>query len=210
MKRVRVWRDAVIFDYGDGDNPELNEIIDKAAEANYDINLCHPWWDWIEEQVREIGHVLGWDVGQVYFDLYYRQACVNLEREGRPDVKKAAMYGEEIEEIAKDLKEVEDRHPNGLWYKLRGDTRRSEFLFEEYDEGDPNYDDRMAIRDIVSGFSRLVLKWLEADYEYRTSREGILETLIVNGYPIDPKTGEIAHRNIEYATNLPLFEDSYA
>lgn len=134
------------------------EAQDRAIEKQADINVDYEWWDSIEDDAEQIG------LSIIEFDTYRRTVKGKLLNDAI-DVAEAIIrnHGEDCDTYKLAKRYIED------YEALPQDEdgwRDSEEIDEEFEYA----------------LSQEYLSMLIKDYEYLTSREAIIETIVANDY----------------------------
>jgi len=153
---------------------ELSEKAQaKALEKLHDLNIDHEWWDCIYSDAVETGLMIN------EFNLYPTYAKGKFLVSGK-------TVAQEIKENHGTVCETRKTAENYL-------TMLQELeLYHELKNTDPEYDFtdtrefENALEDLDKDFLHELLgdyaKILEQEFEYRTSRESIIETIQANDY----------------------------
>jgi hypothetical protein len=165
MPRERIRKD-IVYKF-----EELSEDAQqKALELLSDINVDYDWWDSVYDDAKNIGLEI------TEFDLDRRSYCHGDFTQSAEDVAKAIIkdHGEDCETF-KTTKAYLDVLENTI-----RDTSEDE---------DPDMDERNEefLQSLLEDYRIL----LQADYDYRTSREGIIESIQANEYEFT-KNGKLA------------------
>lgn len=149
----------------------LDEVKQAAIEKNWDINVDYEWWDGVYMDAETIGlKITGFDLDR------NRYAKGNFMESAR----------ETAEAILKEHGTICDT------YKLAGSflSDRDKLIDEAPKDKDGEFEDEYELDgqldDLEYEFRKELLEeysiMLQREYEYRTSEEAILETLIANEY----------------------------
>jgi len=134
------------------------EAQDRAIEKQADINVDYEWWDSIEDDAEQIG------LSIIEFNTYHRTVKGKLLNDAI-DVAEAIIrnHGEDCDtyKLAKQYIEDYEALPQD-----EDGWRDSEEIDEEFEYA----------------LSQEYLSMLIKDYEYLTSREAIIETIVANDY----------------------------
>ena len=152
---------------------EFKELSEKAQqkvlEKFYDINVDHGWWENVYEDAENIGLKIEG------FDLYHYSACGEFN-----------MSANEV--AANILKEHGDSCET---YKTAENfMEKWQPVFDEYmNENSDKYESRESEDELLNLESEFLKSLLEdyriilhKEYEYRTSKEAIIETIECNAY----------------------------
>lgn len=178
---------------------ELNEKAKEKARDWYRAgNFEWEWWDFVEEDLKEIGDLMGIDIDKAYFSGFSSQgdgACFEGTYRAKKDIEKCireyAPLDEKLHSIAAELDELAK-------YKLHATIKHSGHYYHEYctsidvsedlDDTDEEMEQEAfsevegrlitALRDLM----RWYYKQLEANWDYINSDENVADTIIANEY----------------------------
>ena len=132
----------------------------KALEHLYDINVDHDWWEFTYEDAKTIGcEIRSFDTG--------RSNSIDLKC---PDAHKTAILIVENHGETCDTRKLADEYLKD-YDKI---TEDGDFI-EEPDFGEINTEFERALGEEY-------LSLLRKEYEYQTSEEAIIETILANEY----------------------------
>ena len=175
---------------------ELNEEAKKVAvEKLHDINVQNDWYDYIFDDVRTFGKLIGIDINRIYFSGFWSQgdgACFECDysyaKDSMSRIKEYAPNDEVLHAIAKRLLDVQKRN----FYKLTATSKHRGHYYHErctdiYVYRDGNYingvdNSEEEVIDSLRDLMRWVYKQLEDAYDYATSESEIIETIKCNEY----------------------------
>lgn len=181
---------------------QFNELSDeakqKALECLNDLNVDHDWWDFVYDDAKEIGKLLGIDIEDIYFSGFWSQGdgaqfvgSYCYERESVKKVRAYAPKDAELHEIAQGLYEVQRRH----FYKLQARVDHyGHYHHEMSTDIDVLYGDVVLpsndgvtedVTDCLRDFMRWIYRRLKEEYYYLTSEEAIIESIEANEYEFD-------------------------
>jgi len=178
----------------------FDELSDEAKErAINDWNaegLDYQWWDFVYNDAKEIGKLMGIQIENIYFSGFWSQgdgACFEgyyaHEKGSVKAVKGYAPQDRELHRIARDLSKVQRPYFYGLEASVRHQGRYShEFctVINVEDRRDYPADDISAGQEGIAEVLRDLMRWiyrtLEKEYEYQTSEENVSELLRINEY----------------------------
>ena len=179
---------------------ELSEKAkDKARQCYHNTYMSDEHWhEFIIEDAKEAGKILGFDIDKVYFSGFSSQgdgaswAGGYEYAKGAPD--KVAFYtgnDAELIRIAHGLQDIQRRH----FYKLRASVSRAGYYCHSHtmradveDCTDPCRDVSDAEKDLLElfqDFADWIYKNLRNEYDYQTSDLAIAETFDANGVAFD-------------------------
>lgn len=171
-----------------------SEARDKAIESLSDINTDFDWWDCTYDDINELARRFGLNISIEGFDTYRRNIAVKGDYTYKADGLKqlkdyAPNEGElislvvQLDALQKTLKpyeEVEDEPREAfLEARLGVNGHCDTTVVSACIEGD-NGDADSELEDILREICEVFLSMLIRDYEYRTSREAIIDTIKAN------------------------------
>ena len=152
----------------------FNELSDDAKqvalEKFYDVNIDYGWWESVYDDAKEVGIIIkGFDLGRNNYINGKLEYSLNetankiLKSHGETcDTYKIA------DKFFSDAKLIENKYPN------RETDDKEEYDFDnELDELESEFEES-----ILDAY--LVI--LKDEYEYLTSKEAIIETILANDY----------------------------
>ena len=148
------------------------EIKQKAIEHYCYINVNHNWWDFTHDDAKEVGlKITGFDLN----------GTIEANITGDPTTYMACAEAI-VENHGKDTDTYKLAAPFFVKWYLQGDGYEERGLLDEYLEEAEEFEAEL---------KRCYLKMLQREYEYLTSEEAVVETLIANDYEFD-NNGKIA------------------
>lgn len=172
------------------------ELKEKVLQKYYDINVDYDWYDFIYEDAKTIGDIMGIKIDNIYFSGFSSQgdgACFDgYYSYKKNSVKELIAYApldKELLRIATGLKDIQKKH----FYNLSATIKHSGHYYNsgcteinvQTDKTD--YYDCYELEDLLRSFMDWIYTQLDKNYEFYTSEEAILETLEVNEYEFDSK-----------------------
>jgi len=165
----------------------------KIIERHRDINVDHDWWEFVYDDVKEIGAKLGVTIDNIYFAGFWSQgdgACFVGTYQHNPDaprvIREYAPQDKDLHRIADQLSVL----GSGFTVTITHSGRycheyctRFEFSFDT-ERGDAD-DIEEDVKYWLRAFMRWTYRQLEKEYEYLTSDEAVRETLAANEYEFD-------------------------
>jgi hypothetical protein len=143
----------------------------KAVEHYIDINTDHEWWDFLYDDLERIGvKVTGFDE---------RRAAVELTM---PALNVAAAITDEFGDTA-EIYQTALNFKND-WVDLHhtsadADTQDNDGFMDDIDVSD---DEEELETEFINALARDIRVMLNQEYDYLTSEESIVETLMANEY----------------------------
>lgn len=172
------------------------EIQEKAIDKLRDINVDHEWWEYIYDDAKEIGKLMGIKITNIYFSGFSSQgdgACFEGEyfynKGGVKALKDYAPQDKELHRIVKELQKIE----RPAFYHLYAYVKHRGHYYHEMetdievrnDYRDVSDDEENGIKETLRDFMRWIYRTLKKEFEYLTGEEAIRETIIANEYEFD-------------------------
>ena len=181
---------------------QFDELSDKAKETAikklYGINIDYGWWEFVYEDVKEIGKLMGIDISNIYFSGFSSQgdgACFVGNYEYRKnsvkDVIAFAPKNTELHNIVRGLFDLQKT----CFYQIRANIKHSGHYSHEYctninvsfenwysQQDFYDQDKENSLTELLRDFMRWIYRGLEKEYEYLTSEEAIIENIHCNEY----------------------------
>ena len=179
---------------------------ERALEWLAEGQTDHDWWDFVYEDAKTIGALMGIEIKDIYFSGFWSQgdgACFTGSysyRKGSVQAVKEHTVNSDAEliRIATELQKIQRR--NFYRYSARI-AHRGQYSHEHSTEIDvyvPNdsynavtAEDEKSISELLRDYMRWIYRSLEKEYEYLTSEEQLTEMADANEYEFT-ETGEIA------------------
>ena len=175
-----------------------DEAKEKAVERWNQDGPFEGWWEFVEEDAKNIGALMGITVDKLYFSGFWSQgdgACFEGSYEyvkgGAKAVKdETGGTDKDLLAIAYGLQDVQRRN----FYALSASVKQSGHYCHEFCTQIDVADNRdnapwqvsdeteEAIKDLLRDFMRWIYRNLEKEYEYQTSFEAVAETIEANEY----------------------------
>lgn len=144
---------------------------EKVLERYADINVDYDWWDFIYEDAANIGLEI------TAFDIDRGQSCegkfLASGEESAHKIEKDHGEKSETYKTATDYLERRDACVNNAERDADGELVNEYALDEALDKLDAEF-----LHDLLEDYRML----LQEEYEYKTSREAIIETIKANDY----------------------------
>lgn len=181
---------------------ELSDVAKESAVENLsDINVDYEWWNWTYEDVKEIGKLIGINIDEIYFSGFSSQgdgACFQGSYEYKKNSVKAieayAPKDTELHRITKELQQLQ----KACFYSISASIEQSGHYmhrfctnvcidFENIHTGTDyfNQDTETEAIELLRDFMLWIYRQLEDNYDYYTSKEAIIESIITNEYEFD-------------------------
>lgn len=177
---------------------ELNDDAkERARQWWLKDGLPYQWWDYVFDDAKEIGKLMGIEIDDIYFRGFGSQgdgACFEGTYSNRPGsvktIKEHAPTDQTLHRIARDLSKLQ----RSFFYNLTATLKHQGYYCHEYCTVINVYDERdnsgwqvnAEIADALAGILRDFMRWiyrcLERDYEYQVSVEQVAENLRINEY----------------------------
>lgn len=181
--------------------------IDRAYDKWYPDALDYEWYDFVYEDAKTIGKILGIDITKIYFSGFASQgdgACFEGSYEyskgSQKKIREYAPRDEDLHRIADNLFAVQSR----AFYSVTATVRhRGHYYHEMETEFDFYYKDwgygasrgwyvdkfqaeiEEGIKEALRDFMRWIYRRLEDEYYYLTSEESFIEEAKINGWKFD-------------------------
>ena len=179
-----------------------DETKDSIVERMYDINVhddwydfvYDDWYDFVYDDAKEIGALLGIDVDHIYFSGFSNQGDgaqfvggYSYAKGSTKAVKEHAPQDKELNLIAEGLQELQRRNFYSLSANVKSRGRYSHAYCTDisvYDSRDyyaSAYNDD-SLCELLRDFMNWIYSRLEQEYEWLTTKESIIETIVSNEY----------------------------
>lgn len=159
----------------------LSTLSDWATSDSF-------WYESVIDQCKETGAMLGIEISDIYFSGFSSQgdgACFTgtygYRKGALKAIKKEWPEETKLHSIAEKLQRIESRN----FYRLTANVKQvGRYFSMEVDtdtanvEGDDGNDGELA--DTLRDFAHWIYRQLEAEYNYRTSEEALIEDAAVN------------------------------
>ena len=178
---------------------ELSDVAKQTAlESLSDINVDYEWWDFVVDDAKEIGQLMGIDIDKIYFSGFWSKgdgACFEGNYEYKTGSVKAVLQhaptDEELHRIVTELFSLQ----NKCLYQIRASVKQSGHYshrfctdfsvdFESHATGNNYYSEEIekAIIEVLRDYMLWIYKRLEAEHTHLSSEESIKETIEANEY----------------------------
>lgn len=170
---------------------------ETVIETFSDINTDYQWWDFLFEDFKTVGEILGIEINEIYFSGFWSQgdgACFEGNYSYKKDcikkIKEYAPTDTELHSIATALFQIQRPY----FYRLTANIKHSGHYYHEYctaidvyqqdntDYGNVSSNDVEAIEDLLRDFMRWMYQQLEKEYNWLTTKEQIISTIESNNY----------------------------
>ena len=180
---------------------ELSDSAKERAREWYRTTFDYEWWDFVYDDAKEIGKILGIDISEIYFSGFWSQGdgaqFTGDYKYHKGASKEIRSYtnDEELHRIADDLQEIQRRN----FYSITASVSHSGHYYHEYcttinvydsREVDVSIDTEESIQELMRDYMRWIYRALEREYDYLTSDENIDEMMAANEYEFD-ENGEM-------------------
>ncbi|KKN14036.1 hypothetical protein LCGC14_1000320 [marine sediment metagenome] len=181
---------------------KFDELSDEAKQTALDglRENCHDyeWWDYIFEDAKEIGKLVGIDIDNIYFSGFSSKgdgACFEGNYGYKTgSVKAVLQYAPQDEELHRITEELLALQKKCL-YQIRASVKQSGHYnhrfctdfsvdFESHATGIDYYNKGVeeAIIEVLRDYMHWIYKQLETQNDYMMSDEAIKETIEANKY----------------------------
>ena len=175
---------------------ELGETAQaKVIDTMRDLNTDYEWYDFIYDDVKEIGSMLGIEIDNIYFSGFYSQGdgaqftgSYAYSKGASKRLRQHAPQDTELHAISDNLQSIQRKH----FYALSATVKSTGRYSHEYGTTIAVADDRAyhwnnaeaddSITECLRDFMRWIYSRLESEYEYLTSEEAIRESIQANDY----------------------------
>lgn len=177
-------------------NELSDEVQAEVIEKNWNWNVEHfEWFEFVFEDVKEIGKLIGIDIKDIYFSGFASQgdgACFKgdyeYKKESVKNIKAYAPLDTELHEIVQNLYLEQKKHFYQLsatiehsgHYSHSGCTIINVYKIELADGCDGSVLNE-TIEQLLREFMQWIYTRLESEYDYLTSEEAIRESIEANG-----------------------------
>jgi hypothetical protein len=161
---------------------KLEELPEAAHRKWQEHNLDYDWWEFVYEDAKEIGTILGIRVDNIYFSGFWNQgdgACIegryNYAKESCKKIRERAPQDKELHRIADTLYAIQKRFFYGIVTTVQHTGRyyhNHSVSFAHYT--DPEVATELFeddLEQVLRDFMDWVYKRLENEYEYLQSFE---------------------------------------
>tara|TARA_R110001632_G_scaffold70752_1_gene164621 strand:- start:11022 stop:11612 length:591 start_codon:yes stop_codon:yes gene_type:complete len=187
MRTITTTKTVFTFD-------ELSEEAKETAiEKNYDINTDYEWHEFIYEDAKTIGELMGINIDRIYFSGFASQgdgACFegsySYEKGSVKSVTEHAPKDQELHRIAQELQQLQQKHFYGLTAHVKQSGHYCHAnctqinVDSEYTPTNEDFEDE--IQELLKDYMNWIYSQLEKEYDYQTSEEAIKETIEANEY----------------------------
>jgi hypothetical protein len=172
---------------------ELTESGQQAAiKKLWDINIHHDWHEFVIDDAKEVGKILGIKISRVYYSGFWSQgdgACFEGHFQYSANTAKLiqqyAPLDTELHAIARGLQAVYRRN----FYKAYGSVKqRGHYMHSHcttFSISDATEEQEDDLIELYRDFMNWIYSRLEKEYEYQISDESVRETIIANQYEFD-------------------------
>ena len=174
---------------------ELDESAKETAIQNYrEGNLEYNWWEWVYEDAKAIGALMGIDIDKIYFSGFWSQgdgACFegdySYAKGSVKAIKAYAPLDKELHQIALDLSKVQ----RPAFYKLSATVKQQGHYMHElctditvYD-GTSDFcyatdDQEEGVKEALRSFMQWIYSSLEKEHDWLNADEQIIESIEAN------------------------------
>jgi hypothetical protein len=167
---------------------------ERAREWWLRDGLNYDWYDYVYEDAKAIGDILGFTIYRISFSGFYSQGdgasfvgSYSYVPGWRKRLKAYAPLDERVRAIGETLQDVQKPRLYGLRAMIGAMGRYGHewtmtATVEDADGREVSAAEDAAILECARDFSRWIYKQLEAEYEYLTGEESVSETLRANEY----------------------------
>jgi hypothetical protein len=177
---------------------ELNDTAkQKALDKCREWQTDDRWWEYVYDDAKEIGKIMGIDIERIYFSGFYSQgdgACFEGHYEyvkgATKNVQQYAPMDTELHAIAQVLQNIQRAN----FYQLKASVKHRGHYYHEnstdinvdrYDGCELSRDAEEIVTECLKDFMRWIYSTLEKEYEWLTSDEYVAEMIEANDYEFD-------------------------
>jgi len=176
---------------------KFDELSDSAKQTAI---MDYEWWDFVEEDAKEIGKILGIDIDKLYFSGFSSQgdgACFegsySYSKGCSKEIRGYAPKDEKLHQIADTLTAIQKPR----FYRLTATVKQSGHYMHKYctdvkvyledgiTDSYADIKDDEAITDTLRDFMQWIYDQLEAEYWGLTTDEAITDTIEANEWEFD-------------------------
>lgn len=167
---------------------ELTTTAKEYAHQQHIQNIDYEWWDFIYENIKQAGIIMGIEISRIYFSGFSNQgdgACFDgFYKYAKGSSKKIREEFPEILElhrIADNLSALQ----RSYFYSLQARIKHSGHYYHKYctiidvdDANDREISDyvQKSIEDNLRDFMEQIYQWLAEEYDYLISEENFIES----------------------------------
>jgi len=177
-----------VYKYDELSDKDKEKVRNKYRETALDYD----WWDFVFEDAKAIGKILGIEVEDIAFDLYNQGSGACFEGNyaysagWRDKLKAYAPKDESLEKLGLALQVAQKEHA----YKLEATIKKNWFQYshentvdiEVYNRDNSEVVSGTMIPDVLKDYMRWIRDRLYEEYDYRMSDECIEEDMRANDY----------------------------
>lgn len=180
---------------------KFSELSDTAKQKALDEcrewQTEHKWWEYVYDDAKRIGKIMGIDIERIYFSGFWSQgdgACFEGWYSYKPhsckQIQQYAPMDAELHAIAQALRNIQRAN----FYQLSARSKHEHRGCHEYcvhiyvdrnDYKEPTQDAEELITECLRDFMRWIYSKLEKEYEWLTSDESVAEMIEANEYEFD-------------------------
>lgn len=170
----------------------------SAIDSLRDLNVSHDWWEFVEEDAKTIGLLMGIEIDNLYFSGFSSKgdgACFEGSYEYKKNsvvaVKQYAPTDEELARIVNELLSLQKK----CFFQIKAYIKHSGHYnhryctdisvdFESHVTGNDYYnpDIEADVIEVLRDYMHWIYRRLETEYDYLISDEAIIETIKINEY----------------------------
>ena len=182
---------------------ELSDSAKERAREWYRTTIDYEWWDFIFDDAKEIGQILGIDISEICFSGFWSQGDgaqftgdYEYRKGASKKVRQYAPQDKELHRIADELQEIQRRN----FYSITASVSNSGRYCHEYcttinvydsREVDVSIDTEESIQELMRDYMRWIYRQLQEEYWYLQEDEQVEENILANEYEFT-EDGEMA------------------
>jgi hypothetical protein len=146
----------------------------------------YDWWDYVFDDAQKCAAILGIEIDNIYFD-FDNGACFNgrfsYAKGWKKELKAYAPIDAELLRIGQELQAIQKPYFYNLSGMIESNDRykTTNAVFHWHENNMPDDDLSQAFTD----FASWIYKRLQAEYDWLTSEEQLIENAQANGYQFD-------------------------
>lgn len=158
----------------------------KVLENLSDINATHDWYEFVFEDVITIGRLFGLNIDKIYFSGFWSQGD-GASFEGDYCYKKGGLkavkeYAPQDTELHGIVKALQNEQSKNFYRSTATITQQGRYCHENTMLIDIENGDDDCFSYLLRDYACWIYKKLEAEYNYLTSEQQIIETIQANDY----------------------------
>jgi hypothetical protein len=179
------------YEFGELDDGTKERVRERFRQTSLDYR----WWDYVYDDIRRVGEIIGIKIGEIYFTGFGNQgdgACFEGSYTyAKGSVKGIVAYAPqdvELHRIARELQAIQRQRFYGLSARVQSVNQcmyKNCTCIDVYDNvlvAHVDMDTEETVSELLRDFMCWMYKQLETEYEYLTSDAYIEEFISINDY----------------------------